>query len=63
MLRCSAKLGPTKEAEDVGEGQKSTNIYTKLNISKTKNEQKKKQKRDGFHSSMNFCALLRESVW
>lgn len=45
MLRCSAKLGPTKEAEDVGEGQKSTNIYTKLNISKTKNEQKKKKTR------------------
>lgn len=45
MLRCSAKLGPTKEAEDVGEGQKSTNIYTKLNISKTKNEQKKKKMR------------------
>lgn len=47
MLRCSAKLGPTKEAEDVGEGQKSTNIYTKLNISKTKNEQKKKKNATG----------------
>lgn len=61
MLRCSTKLGPTKEAKDVGEGQKSTNIYTKLNISKTKGEHKKKC--NGIYSSMNFCALLRESVW
>lgn len=46
MLRCSTKLGPTKEAKDVGEGQKSTNIYTKLNISKSKGEHKKKMQRD-----------------
>lgn len=58
MLRCSAKLGPTKEAEDVGEGQKSTNIYTKLNISKTKNEQKKKKKTRRVPQQYEFLCLI-----